>query len=116
MALSNIRVEPRREITESLIGIVVVGVIGVGVWMLALWINSLRSTPNMVASILCAMMTVAFGIPLLVALVLFTHLIGEQVSSLLANLGIDPRPKTRYVMTVRPDENGVLKRVRVAVK
>lgn len=94
MALSNIFDEPRREITESLIGIgLVVAVVGSDYW-LSSWIAS-DSKERWTA-----MVFLMVGLPIVAALlvgVLFVvPALGEEVCNAFARVGMDPRPTKRY--------------------
>lgn len=101
MALSNMKVEPRREITESLLGIV--GLVGlvVGDYYFAVYFAGkiMNKSPGDVAMM---MIVVPLGIVVLslvgVGLAYFTHWIGEGISAGLKTMGMDPRPKVRYEM------------------
>lgn len=101
MALSNIRREPRREITESILGILAV-IVALGVdYFVSNWahVKSLRVIPTnpvpigagMVLIPLCLFVLFIFGTILLYA----THSIGESVCGWLSDIGMDPRPKQR---------------------
>lgn len=98
MALSNIRKEPRREITESLIGMVCVAG--------ALWLDYAGSRfvnfvfflkgPCPIALAMILLPIVLLVVFLLgVLLVSVTHGLGEVVCGRLAKVGFDPRPKVR---------------------
>jgi hypothetical protein len=100
MALSNMRREPRREITESVIGVVVfVGFLVVD-YYLAKWLQAHVLLKNQDFSDLVAIMVFS---PLVifclvgvgVMLVYLTHFFGEEVCALMAKVGVDPRPKNR---------------------
>lgn len=102
MALNNIRVEPKREITESLIGIgAVIGVVA-GDYFLSVWLTRTDGWMAKEPVGLMMLTTPIFFILvtlILVGLTYFTHFLGEQVCAGLRKMGVDPRPKTRYVMT-----------------
>lgn len=96
MALSNIRKEPRREITESLVGIT--GLAGV-IWLDYLgsnWINTGLSPKDQ-----CPIVVVMVAIPVVLfilfligmAIVYCTHALGEKICGALAHRGLDPRPR-----------------------
>lgn len=98
MALSNIRREPRREITESLLGILAV----VGF----LWVDYLSCSmvnrmffPKDPCPVPLAMIIfiAASGLVFLLStgLLYGTHALGEVICDALAERGLDPRPKER---------------------
>lgn len=103
MALSNIGNEPRREITESAIG-----VLAIVVWLgMAFLIARIIDPPyvngphDYSASWLFTVSFVTFIVATLGPLLLFgtlfiTHEIGEVVCDWLKALRIDPRPTQRY--------------------
>jgi len=109
MALSNIWREPRREITESVIGIVAFAAFGWPICLGASWFakvsgpadaaNSNHAPPYffrfIVGLIGCflALVAVYFVLKLFLHI---THLIGEAVCGILARFGMEPRPKDRY--------------------
>lgn len=100
MALGNIRREPRREITESLLGILVVAPLFYLDWHLsAEWSVISNGPPFIIALLLIPVFTViGLGI-LFVALLAFlagTHALGELICDILAEVRLDPRPKNRY--------------------
>lgn len=98
MALSNIRVEPQREITESLIGIsALVGGIGLLFVGGSIWHSVDPKTPviaGMALSLLIVFSFVVVGFVLLFV----THALGELICGGLAKIKLDPRPKQRYEM------------------
>ena len=102
MALSNIFREPRREITESCLGIILLGGYiaadaAFGVWLQnrcgferfsdgSVW----HHVPWGLGMLIGIGITVAF-----VAVLLITHEIGEGVCDALAERGVELRPKVR---------------------
>lgn len=96
MALSNIKNEPQREITESLFGIALVALAVVIDYFGCGYVNRFvffkNPCPIPLALILFPIVLglgVAFG-----ALVLYvTHALGEEICAKLAEHGFDPRPK-----------------------
>jgi hypothetical protein len=96
MALSNIRIEPRREITETILGVVLVGGF---LWLdyeSALWTQELaggwREYPwpaGMFCNGLCLAL-ILIGGPLLI------HLVGELGCEFLEGVGVRLRPRQRY--------------------
>ena len=104
MALSNIFKEPRREITETAMGvlvtIVVVPLIVYAWWNLGLFMIWLtHDTPSTLNIIGDAFFGMLGGIVLLAALslvVIAIHAIGETICNKLQRRGIELRPKQRY--------------------
>lgn len=99
MALSNIFREPRREITESAIGIsIFVGIVGLD-YIVVRYLKSLGKVKTegdfVGAMLLIPLITIAIGIAIS-GLALITHFIGEKVCDALARRELDPRPKQRY--------------------
>jgi hypothetical protein len=95
MALSNLRNEPRREITEQAIG---VGVFAGFVWLdytIARWLGA-EGASEIAFAMLCGVVATVFGSMLLFGLSILVHALGETVCGALASLGVDPRPKQRY--------------------
>lgn len=119
MALSNIRVEPKREITESAIGIaVVMGATPIillylyGWYLLLHRFNSKLNIPEgMVIGVLLTVAILAVGM----LLVCFTHFVGEEICDTLAKRGLDPRPKQRYEVRHVHTRNGDYVRKRIQV-
>ncbi len=101
MALSNIGREPRREITESLVGIVVM--VG-GLWVdyrIASYFDPYHVTgpglPPWWLQIVVLMIFIGIVVPMFTMLFLFlTHAVGEVACDILDEFRIDPRPKQRY--------------------
>jgi len=98
MALSNIRVEPRREIIESVIGIVSFVLIILADYKIAHWINPAFDSDGELPPWPVGMIIIPFiGLAFLFLLGIFlfvTHSIGESICKLMGRL--DPRPKQRY--------------------
>jgi hypothetical protein len=103
MALSNIRREPRREITESLIGIVVGGLfLGID-YCFSVWFygvtggDAYKGAP--IVPIAIGMLILPLGLSFLVLVWMVfaygTHALGEIVCEKLAAHNLDPRPKDR---------------------
>ncbi len=101
MALSNILKEPRREITETLLGFaVVVTVIGVPLladYGLAIWLeDGKHSLPErMLFGPLIALTGIAL-IALLTMVTYLIHEIGEAICNSLEAKGVQLRPRQRY--------------------
>ena len=103
MTISNIRREPRREITESLVGIGVFAVLSAIDFGLAVWGHAddpSHSTLEWACMwfFALAFLAVVVAIALLVVKVflLATHAIGESVCNSLETRGIRLRPRQRY--------------------
>lgn len=101
MALSNIRREPQREITESFLGVAVtVGLIVGDYWLAKYVVNhiitrSKSETADLVGCMFCIpLVTVLCGL-VIVGIAYGTHAIGEGICGFLARRGLDPRPKIR---------------------
>ena len=100
MALSNIFREPRREITESVVGIVAVVPLGLADYVFGLWFRYLMGGPYDGPYLLLSMLIGIFlsFICLVVGLVFLgiTHAIGDGICNILQNRGIHLRPRQRY--------------------
>lgn len=98
MALSNIFREPRREITESVVGVGACGAfIGIDIIFAYWFANQVYSHGDSYA----ADVAVGFFVGLLLAFAMamgavFTHWIGEEICETVKDRGLDPRPKRRY--------------------
>ena len=96
MALSNIFREPRREITESIVGILALAAFGWLDWKYAEWLcrDDIRchERPDLYAlgMILGAALAIAIFI-----IVVFTHFLGDQICAALQRGGIHLRPRNR---------------------
>lgn len=102
MALSNIFREPRREITES--------AVGVSVFLVFIWFDSLfahwfygvteRIWPGQGCPVplgyFLGLLTLLISTILVVGLSLFTHFLGEELCDFMANRGLELRPKQRF--------------------
>lgn len=95
MALSNILNEPRREITETLIGLVPIVALLYCDYRFALWFQAFTGGPEKgcpwPGGLLIGLLIFMFGLLLLLAI----HFVGEEICDALANRGFDPRPKVR---------------------
>ncbi len=103
MALSNIFREPRREITESVVGMIVVAALIFADYRFGMWLqNYLNAHSGLSPGCWNGFFIVGmiFGVFAIFAacqvLFIFPHWVGEVACDLLANLGADPRPKRRY--------------------
>ena len=98
MALSNTFKEPRREMTETIIGVVVVGGAIIADYSFANWLAS--GIPNWADRIACIVLGIIFtpvAVVLMIALLAAAHAIGDAICNRLAELGADPRPTQRYL-------------------
>lgn len=99
MALSNIFREPRREITESMVGmtvfVIVAGVALIIAWHLA--DSIVAQDPGAPFPLIVFFMLIIEAIVsvLAVELVFVTHGIGEAICNALARRGVEFRPKRR---------------------
>lgn len=98
MALSNLKREPRREITESAIGIFAVGAYICLDYYIVCW--ALGSYPAQADRPMAIGFLMTFfglvGPAIVAALLFFTHFAGEVVCGWLRAIGADPRPRQRY--------------------
>lgn len=102
MALSNIRVEPRREITESLLGITFFGVLVYLTFLLGVYMHNHSPANNPMSvpgGMLMGLIMIIFAVAGIMGFLYFTHFIGEIVSDWLEAAGLDLRPKQRYIRT-----------------
>ena len=97
MALSNIFREPRREITESIVGIAAFGVAMAGDYHFARWFEEI--TTNSEGHGGCPWpLGLMFGfifLGIIIAVVFFTHAIGDSICNALQERGIHLRPRNR---------------------
>jgi undecaprenyl pyrophosphate phosphatase UppP len=100
MALSNIFREPRREITETLLGIILAVALVWGDILLALSIANhtpqKETTSDIVGLALIIPVTVVPAVIMGWGLLMATHFLGEKFCDFLARRGLDPRPKQRH--------------------
>lgn len=100
MALSNIFREPRREITETLIGMTLFGGFLILDHLFANWFYAyMVSNPSDCPLAVCYFV-LPFGL-LVTSVILYVmakliHWVGEEVCDWLDDYGFDPRPKRRY--------------------
>jgi hypothetical protein len=90
MALSNMLREPRREITETVVGVLLIGIVLVGYISGACWLAA-RTNLDMPAAFFLEL-TAASA---LVLFVLVGHWIGETVCDALQDHGVHLRPQKR---------------------
>jgi len=99
MALSNILKEPRRELTEQLLGTIVMGVAIVGDYGASVWFEKatvpIGTCPWPLGMVLLPLLAILVGL-FLAAAIFLTHVIGELIADWMADRGWDPRPKRRY--------------------
>lgn len=96
MALSNLHREPRREITESVVGITVFAILVLADYRFAVWFQALvGGPPGELPMPIAMILGLIFGLAIL-ATVYFTHFLGEIVCRWLRNMGLEVRPKDRY--------------------
>lgn len=98
MALSNILREPRREITESLVGIVIIGALLGGDYYLARWEEHLGGYYSDGSAWGPWGVWMFMNIPIVMilgAMVVFTHFIGDVACDAMEKRGVDLRPRQR---------------------
>jgi integral membrane sensor domain MASE1 len=99
MALSNIRKEPRRELTEQLVGVIVLAALIIPDYWLASWVRDYDThadkPPVIVYMFMSVVVLAAVGFILWGAMVVI-HIFGEELCNSLARRGIELRPKQRY--------------------
>jgi hypothetical protein len=98
MALSNIFREPRREITESVVGIAAAGaVIGGGLWLdyeAALWLGASKADGICLCMAFLPLGVILTAI-LLMSVLELTHDLGDKLCTRLEAAGIYLRPRQR---------------------
>lgn len=94
MALSNILREPRREITETLIGALVIGAVLYGDHFFAEWMYAGIGQHDRSFIIVCYLIGALLGV-LIFFFAIFVHWIGESICGSLARHGLELRPKVR---------------------
>lgn len=97
MALSNIFREPRREITESVIGIAAFGGFLFFDSYFARWFHDVTGSvnPHNACPIPIGYVVGIFAFVLLLLIVFLTHLLGEGLCDFMANRGLELRPRNR---------------------
>jgi hypothetical protein len=99
MALSNILNEPRREITESLVGIAVLILPVYADYRFGCWFNNVVGDglpPVDVPRTLTGMFVGILLTLILIAIAIGTHAFGDHVCEVLQDHGLQLRPNTRY--------------------
>lgn len=99
MALSNIFLEPRREITETLVGITaVIGPVYLD-YLFASWLKVASSSPNAPnphGLPIPLGMVIGFAATLIICVAfIFIHYVGEEICDFLARRGLHLRPTQR---------------------
>ena len=94
MALSNIFREPRREITESAVGIAAFALLVYGDYEFASWFHEVTK-PVGACPIPIGMILGVIAALLGIGALFLTHAIGEGVCNSLARRGVELRPKRR---------------------
>ena len=102
MALSNMLREPRREITETVVGVTALGgvltAIAVPAWYLGTWLYSLDHSPLAPFGFYLVMAVFLIAASFLMGCAFFAmaHALGDAVCTALQSRGIHLRPKQRY--------------------
>ena len=100
MALSNIFKEPRREITETIVGVLTIGIVGPTILIIdyyyAKWLADHMPHPEPADVVFCMIFVGPASLFLLVMSLVFIHAIGETICDKLQRRGIELRPKQRY--------------------
>lgn len=98
MALSNIRVEPRREITESLVGIALVVGFLFGDYLTGIWFSHHDESHSIALGMVVGPMMLAVVIVVSAMILYLTHFLGEVLLDFMADtVGLELRPKQRYI-------------------
>ena len=99
MALSNMRREPRREITETVVGVIVFGAYVVADWYFAQWFQWVTGPQGAYpwpAGMVLGILVLTVGTAAVIALPFIVHNIGDFACEVLGLIGLDPRPRQRY--------------------
>lgn len=94
MALSNIFREPRREITESAVGIAIASIVIYGDWWFACWFQETVAHDDKQIRVIGMLVGILAAI-IITGLVFLTHWVGEEICDSLARRGLELRPKDR---------------------
>lgn len=108
MALSNIFREPRREITETVIGLILLALaLLLDYWgalkIKVLFPQKFGSDPMWFDMLLLVIMTftgLALAAILIIGVPILVHTIGENICNALADRGIELRPRQRYSSSI----------------
>lgn len=97
MALSNILREPRREVTETVVGLVPVSIWLAIVYFIACALYTTDNPKNdpFILDLLFSLIITSVGSVLPIGAVFLTHAIGENICNKLQQAGIHLRPKKR---------------------
>lgn len=100
MALSNMKREPRREITETTLGVIGLLLFAFADMILSRWFDhkvhfSGPDNPYPLLPLLIVPFSLLCGAGLLWVGVYTVHFVGEVACDVLKSLGLDPRPKYR---------------------
>lgn len=101
MALSNILREPRREITESIVGVALVALVMWADYAFAIWLQDGTNAVTNGAGVpwpagMLIGAILAIVVPLLMVILLFfTHALGDGVCNALQAAGVHLRPRQR---------------------
>jgi hypothetical protein len=96
MALSNIFREPRREITESVVGIVVLCAVVWADLLFGRWVHTASEHHTSVEEgMVMGVIIVAAAIVAVTWFLLATHALGDAICNGLQNVGIHLRPRQR---------------------
>jgi len=96
MALSNIWREPRREITESVVGLAaLIPAALFDNWFAAWFIRNVDDRCPPPIAYFLGILSLGLGCFFLVAFAIFSHYVGEEVCDRLAKRGLELRPKVR---------------------
>lgn len=95
MALSNIFREPRREITESVIGIIPLALFLYADYQFALWFHEITGGNKDGCPVFLSLFVGIFGLVAFVLVLNVTHALGERLCDSLADRGLELRPKRR---------------------
>lgn len=95
MALSNIFREPRREITETVIGVLTIVPITWLDYQFAVWFHKVSGGDEHGCPLILGMFFGVFVAIAFISFVFFIHTIGEVVCDKLCDRGLELRPKQR---------------------
>lgn len=96
MALSNIFKEPRREIIETMAGIVVAAIVIVPLCLFSCWFQSKTFIGDVWPGRITGMLVGIVSIVLMSGIAIVIHSIGEGVCESLDKRGLRLRPRQRY--------------------
>jgi len=96
MALSNMRREPRREITETVVGLALVATLPAADCVFAACVHDPYGFWDGMGLGVVLLGAIALGLILLCALALIIHALGEATCNALERGGVQLRPRQRY--------------------